>query len=110
MITFTKNKQTGKYDIIGPAGELREGAVVTVSCRSGKTKQVTVGRVSRPFVAKFGPLAGQKVAIAKVARRTAQTRLPDGYYKARNGEVMASGCGECRRLGRMCPRCWHDFV
>jgi hypothetical protein len=108
MIAFTKNKQTDQYDIIGPAAEMREGATVTVTCRDGKTKQVTVGRVSKAFVARFGPLAGQKVAIAKVARRV-DASVPAGYYKARNGEVMASGCAYCRQLGRMCPQCQHDY-
>lgn len=36
-------------------------------------------------------------------------RLPDGYYYGPRGEVLASGCSECRRLGRMCPGCAHDF-
>jgi len=34
--------------------------------------------------------------------------LPDGYYM-RNGEVLASGCGECSRLGHMCRQCQHDY-
>lgn len=32
----------------------------------------------------------------------------EGYY-VRNGEVLASGCGTCSQLGRMCPSCQHDY-
>lgn len=36
-------------------------------------------------------------------------KLEDGYYYGRGGEVLASGCGECSRLGHMCPTCEHDY-
>lgn len=67
MVTYTKNKQTGRFDLIGLQSELREGAVVTVSLASGKTKKVTVGRVSKPFLAKFGNNQGKQCVIATVA-------------------------------------------
>lgn len=67
MFSFTKDKRTGDYDVIGPANSMREGETVTVTKKSGQTKQVKLGRVSRPFTAKFGPLKGQQAAIAKVA-------------------------------------------
>ena len=35
-------------------------------------------------------------------------RLEEGYY-LRGGEVLASGCSECSRLGRMCASCQHDY-
>lgn len=34
--------------------------------------------------------------------------LEEGYYM-HNGEVLASGCSECRCLGHMCPQCRHDY-
>jgi len=34
--------------------------------------------------------------------------LEPGYYM-QNGEVLASGCAECRRLGTMCRSCQHDY-
>lgn len=35
--------------------------------------------------------------------------LPEGYYM-HEGEVLAVGCSECQRLGRMCPSCYHDYL
>lgn len=34
--------------------------------------------------------------------------LESGYYMYR-GEVLASGCSECRLLGHMCRQCHHDY-
>jgi len=46
---------------------------------------------------------------ADQARQTVGSgRLEEGYY-LRGGEVLASGCAECSRLGRMCRACEHDY-
>jgi hypothetical protein len=34
--------------------------------------------------------------------------VPAGYYM-RNGEILASGCSECRDLGHMCLSCQRDY-
>lgn len=78
MATFTKNKQTGKFDIIGQG--LVEGATVTVAKKDGSTTTVTIGKPSREFVAKFGPNEGKKVSIAPVV----SSKLKSGYTPAKS--------------------------
>ena len=58
MITWTKNKQTGNFDVFGPADELKVGTV-TVTSKSGDTQQVEVTRVSKVMVGKFGDNVGK---------------------------------------------------
>lgn len=76
MVTFTKNKQTGQYDVIGPVSEVAIGSVC-VTKRSGESTTVHVSRVSKSFVAKFGPSAGQPCRIGTVA---AQRQRRDSAY------------------------------
>lgn len=45
---------------------------------------------------------------AAEAKSAGVGKLEDGYYVLA-GEVLASGCSECRRLGRMCRSCQHDY-
>jgi|GEM_PF-5920650 len=94
MFTFTKNKKTGNFDVIGPANQMREGATVTVTKRSGETKTVTLGRVGRSFRAKFGPLQGQQAAIAKIAH--------NGQYSARERYQMGDMYKGTKHEGRYC--------
>lgn len=46
---------------------------------------------------------------AERAQQGGGERLEDGYYYGPGGEVLARGCGECSRLGRMCRSCEHDY-
>lgn len=79
MINFTKNKRTGRFDVIGPVSELRVGNVI-VTKKDGSTSEVEVLRLSRPFVAKFGPNEGKECVIGTVAdRRTDHTSQYCGY-------------------------------
>jgi hypothetical protein len=93
-ITFTKNKQTGAYDVIGPEAAMREGYSVEVTKKDGTITIVTLGRVSRPFTAKFGPCAGMKVAIASVipsASDLGRVRQPVTSYSTGTRECS---CGK----------------
>ena len=63
MIQFTKNKQSGKYDVIGPVEEMIVGKDVTVTKADGTVTTVVLHTASKPFVAKFGPNAGKQVCI-----------------------------------------------
>lgn len=75
MNTFTKNKQTGNWDIIGPeVARSREGDTLTVTKSSGETTTVNIGRPSKIFLAKFGRHAGQRVAIARVKKSSPKKR------------------------------------
>ena len=90
MISYTKNKQTGYFDIIGPSSEMVEGRTVTVTLASGATKRVTVGKVSKPFEARFGANVGKSVCIAKI--------MSSGSAVSRNGGNV---CAECGRSGAL---------
>lgn len=46
---------------------------------------------------------------AERAKQGGGGRLEDGYYYGRGGEVLASGCSKCSRLGQMCRSCQHDY-
>jgi len=48
MITYRQDRRTGKWNVFGPASEVREG-VVTVTKKDGKKRQELVARVSKPF-------------------------------------------------------------
>lgn len=50
------------------------------------------------------------LAYAERAKQAGGGQLEDGYYYGQGGEVLASGCGECSRLGRMCRSCEHDYA
>lgn len=63
MIQFTKNKQTGKYDVIGLVDEMKVGRDVTVTKADGTTTVVVLHTASKPFTAKFGPNEGKQVCI-----------------------------------------------
>ena len=89
MVTYTKNKQTGNFDIIGLASELSEGKTVTVTLASGATKRVIVGKMSKAFEAKFGANVGQSVCIAKVSS--------NGSASRGGGNV----CADCGRSGAL---------
>lgn len=68
MNTFTKNDRTGNFDVVCAEG-VKTGDVVEVTKKSsGEVVEVRLGRVGKPFVAKFGALEGQQAVICEVAR------------------------------------------
>lgn len=108
MVTFTKNNQTGNYDVIGPVNEIGVGQVV-VTKKSGEKTTVTVSRVSKPFVAKFGDHKGKECCIGTVAAKSSNGYTPAvrnsrGYVEQRG---HAEGyCGyDCPVTGlKCCPK------
>lgn len=67
--TFTKDKKTGKFDILGPIEFMKKGNHVTVTKADGSESEAILGEIGKPFIAKFGPLAGSEVAIGKIATK-----------------------------------------
>jgi hypothetical protein len=103
MITYTMNKQTGAFDIIGPVESLREGATVVVTKKDGRTATVVVGPVSKPFIAKFGPCTGKQVAIAKVGFSNGGNASGGrGRGRGRGGRYECDECGEIVTPGTSC--------
>jgi len=95
MATFTKNRRTGNYDVLCPAG-VSSGSRVTVTKRDGSTSLVTIDRVSKPFVAKFGPLTGRKAVLCTIAH----TPRNDGSVRCRHcGERTPEGDDWCMACG-----------
>jgi hypothetical protein len=91
MATFTKNKKTDAYDVIGTIEEMCIGNV-EVSKKDGTTTYVCIGRLSREFTAKFGPLKGKKCKIGTIENRT-----------ERGGNLNSEYCGfPCPVTKRRC--------
>lgn len=90
--------------------ETRDGAKVLLYSRDGQLQfwaaraLVTVQRTYR----RAQSIQALREYAEEARRVTGGARLEDGYY-IRDGEVLASGCGECARLGRMCRSCQHDY-
>jgi hypothetical protein len=101
-VSFTKNKTTGAYDIIGPTELLKEGASVTVTTKDGGTRSVICGRPTKPFVAKFGPLAGQTVSIAVCKPAASTYPGTSRAHPRRNGTYECEECGDRVFPGTTC--------
>lgn len=95
MPHFTKNKSTGKYDVIGLANEMRVGDVV-VTKKDGTETTVSVRKVSRTFLAKFGAYKGQQCRIGTIQTNPVKRR----YHYDEDNECELCGqnkyeCGHC---------------
>lgn len=110
-MTFTKNKQTGKYDVIGLADQMEEGATVAVTKADGSTSTVTLGRVSRPFTGKFGQLKGKRCAIASIASSGSGYRRSSNYTPGYGRECSCGWGDDLLSFGGYVPgktyRCPH---
>jgi hypothetical protein len=106
MSTFSKNKKTGNYDVIGLASEIKPHTHVTVRLKNGSTKDVYIYAVSKPFVSKFGELAGRSV-------RFGYTTSPDTASKSKSCDECGGAGAQHSRTdssgisGRVCARCAH---
>ena len=100
MTTFTKNKQTGNYDIIGLVTEVAVGQC-RVTKKDGTTKWVTISRVSRPFVGKFGPLKGQQCVIGTVQSQREQRQYEQRQYES--GRPVLRKNSQVYYCGYPCP-------
>lgn len=68
-IRFTKNRQSGEFDIIGLFTEMpKKGQLAVVEKRDGSTSEVRVGDWGNAFVSQFGEHSGEQVVIAKVQK------------------------------------------
>lgn len=112
MPTFSKNRNTGQYDVLGEVGEIQIGPV-TVNLKSGATRDVVVSRISSPFTAKFGELTGKQCVFGTVAEADSGSGSESGSgwvsaVRDEKGYVTDRGhyvgfCGyECNVTGRIC--------
>lgn len=69
-VQFTKNKQSGRYDAIGPVDLMKVGRDVVVTKADGTTTTA-----SKPFIAKFGPNEGKQVCIGNMTTREAAAKI-----------------------------------
>ena len=69
MNTWTKDKRTGDFAVIGLAEDLQAGRTVEVHKKDGTSSNVQLVKVGKSFTAKFGKHEGEQVAIATVAPR-----------------------------------------
>jgi len=67
LVTFSRNKKTGRFDVVGPVDQVQIGSV-DVAKKDGTTKTVTVYKLSKPFVGKFGPTKGMECVFGTVGR------------------------------------------
>jgi len=68
LVTFSRNKRTGKFDVVGPVDQVQVGEV-TAEKRDGTTKTVYVYRVSKPFIGRFGETKGMQCVFGSVGTR-----------------------------------------
>ena len=66
---FTKNKQTGAFDVTVPA-DAKPGDIVPVYKRNGDVEEVRLGRVGKPFEGKYDPNKGVMMSIAVIDHGT----------------------------------------
>lgn len=92
------------------AVETRDGSRVLLAFRDG-SKSFWAPRAQVSIIKSYDrpQTIGSLRAYAEQARSAGVGQIEDGYY-LRGGEVLASGCGECSRLGRMCRSCEHDYA
>lgn len=84
MNTFMKDKNTGKYAVIGPTVQVGE---VTVTKKDGSTTEVEVESVSRDFEGKFGENKGVMVRIG--------TLVPnDSGAKVKHSRIITNHMGD----------------
>lgn len=67
QVTFSRNKRTGRFDVVGPADIIRPGELIEVVKRDGTTKRVRVAMVSKEFVGQFGPNEGLTCVFGTIA-------------------------------------------
>lgn len=89
-ITYRKTK-TGEWVAFGPVDKLTPGRTITVTLRSGQTKQETVERVGKPFA-----VNGRIMAygyLRKTTARSGHTGRPAGRRACITGGNCSSYSG-----------------
>lgn len=99
-----------KWDVSVHPVQSRDGAKVLLYSRDGSLQfwasrsQVTVTKTYD-----MPQTIGGLHRYAERAKQAGGDPLEEGYYYGAGWEVLASGCAQCRRLGRMCASCERDF-
>lgn len=94
-VTYTKLRD-GSWGLRGPATQLKPGAVVIATKRSGETKQEKVGRVlwTGNGVA-MATIAGSSSAPSRGGRRGGCRECGGPIVDAARHRAMGGLCGEC---------------
>lgn len=87
MTSWTKNKQTGQWDVIGLESEVKQGQNVTVKNSKGEIKIVSVEKISKPFLANYGQNSGKRCVIAAIGadKRRATCNVGGRRYRRESG-------------------------
>lgn len=98
-----------RYDDCVGAVQTRDGAKYLLYFRDGSSQFWAARDQVRVLKSYDRPQTIR--GLREYAERAKQggDKLESGYYYGRGGEVLASGCSECSRLGRMCSSCEHDY-
>lgn len=98
------------YDDGVDAVTTRDGAKILLYFRDGSS-QFWAARSEVRVVKSYDrpqTIRGLREYAAR-AKQAGGGRLEDGYYYGPGGEILASGCARCARLGHMCRSCEHDY-
>ena len=82
--------------MFGPQAEMKLWTV-TVSKKDGSTSTANVVRISKSF-----DVDGVPHVFGTIEQKA------DIVYNRSGDVIVARGCSECRRLGRMCKQCEFD--
>ncbi len=69
MASYKKNKESGKFDVIGTVEEINPGQKVTVTKKDGTTKVETVVTASVVFNGLYDPYKGKSCRIGTIWRK-----------------------------------------
>ena len=94
--TWTRNKKTGKWNILAVGDHWKEGDTLTVYKKDGSSQEVVAGRCSKPFEGKYGPTAGQMCQFITPARRDGGSGGNGG------GRYTCDDCGDVVVPGSSC--------
>lgn len=85
------------------------GETITPGTKIEWTKGAPVRHTACPTTGVATVISSTRVLVADMPRpRYSSQRDPDMYTDRRTGETLMRGCGQCRRLGRMCKSCAFD--
>jgi hypothetical protein len=96
--TFSKNRETGEWDVRGPADAVLAGNWVTVSKANGTTTRIYVATVSRAFLVNgvayvFGTIGKAPAKTAAPKAAPAPTPAPEPVHFG--APVTTVECDDC---------------
>lgn len=99
---FTRNRQTGAFDVITTDVNVKRGDTITVTKKNGTETIVLIDYVGREFVGRFGAFAGVPTVICRTraanrraANRTRCRECGGAVVDAPHHAATAGYCGNC---------------